>query len=108
MEMLSDKKIKIEKKKIDSEKVRKTYHTLKALADRTRLKIINVFLERDNEELCVTDMANVLDTTVAAASYQLKNLEESGFLERTRYGKTICYKLDTENSMIETLKDFLK
>jgi DNA-binding transcriptional ArsR family regulator len=62
----------------------------KALADPTRLKIIYA-LTRD--ELCVCDVANIIGSTVAAASHHLRFLRNSGLAKYRREGKMVFYSL---------------
>ncbi len=57
-------------------------------SDPTRLSIL--FLLSKNKGLCVTDLANILDVSVSAISHQLKILEDCGFVQGLKTGKTVC------------------
>jgi DNA-binding transcriptional ArsR family regulator len=62
-----------------------------ALADRTRLRILHALLVAD--ELCVCDVAHVLDMSVAAASHHLRKLRQLGILKLRNDGKMAYYSL---------------
>jgi DNA-binding transcriptional ArsR family regulator len=62
-----------------------------ALAERSRLRILHALLVAD--ELCVCDVAHVLDTSVAAASHHLRKLRHLGILKLRNDGKMAYYSL---------------
>lgn len=62
----------------------------KAMSDSTRIKILNLL---EAEELCVCDIASVLNMTKSAVSHQLKNLKEMNLVKGERRGKEIWYSL---------------
>lgn len=62
----------------------------KALADDTRLKIIYALSQA---ELCVCDVAALIDGTKAAASYHLRLLYNMGLADYRRDGKLVYYRL---------------
>jgi DNA-binding transcriptional ArsR family regulator len=62
----------------------------KALADPTRLKVIYAL---SLDELCVCDVANIIGTTVAAASHHLRLLRNLGLAKYRREGKMVFYSL---------------
>ena len=66
----------------------------KALADSTRIKIINVINE---SELCVCDIASILNMTKSAVSHQLKNLREMNLIKSRKQGKEVYYSLADEH-----------
>lgn len=63
----------------------------KVLGDPTRVRIMWA-LER--RELCVCDLANVLDMTKSAVSHQLGTLRRARLVKCRREGKTVFYSLD--------------
>jgi len=63
---------------------------LKALADETRLKIIEFLLEG---EKCVCEIFPYVKRTQSTVSIHLGNLEDAGILESRREGKKIFYKI---------------
>ena len=61
------------------------------LSGKTRFKIVKLLNEL--KELCVCDLAEILDTTVSAVSHQLKVLRQSGIVKSRRKSQTIYYSL---------------
>lgn len=61
------------------------------LSGETRYKLVKLL--HDLKELCVCDMAEILDTTVSAVSHQLKILRKVGVVLTRREGQTIYYSL---------------
>ena len=59
-------------------------------ADATRLRILFVLFE---SEMCVCDLAEVLNMTQSAISHQLKVLKQSKLVTNRREGKSIFYSL---------------
>lgn len=62
----------------------------KVLGDPTRAKII---WSLEQSDLCVCDIANVLNMSKSSVSHQLKTLREAGFVTYQKKGKTVYYKL---------------
>jgi ArsR family transcriptional regulator len=73
--------------------MRKLAKTLKALSDETRLRILNILLER---ECCVCEVMQVLDITQSRASRHLITLCDAGFLKFRRQGLWAMYSIDRE------------
>lgn len=63
----------------------------RALSDPTRIKIL--FLISD-KEMCVRQVAELLDMTEAAVSHQFRVLRMNGLVKRIRKGKEIGYRLN--------------
>jgi DNA-binding transcriptional ArsR family regulator len=72
----------------------------KLLGNTTRLKIL---LALSQGELCVCDVAHVLELTVAATSHQLKLLRDQGWLAMRNDGKMVYYRLRSEG-LLKALK----
>lgn len=68
----------------------------KVLGDSTRMKIISVLFEN---ELCVCDIAYVLNMTQSAISHQLRVLKSARLVKNRKEGKTVFYSLDDEHVM---------
>jgi|SRR5690625_338889 len=68
---------------------------LKAIADENRAKITYALSQED--ELCVCDIANILDVTVANASHHLRTLYKQGIVKYRKEGKLSFYSLDDEH-----------
>ncbi len=62
----------------------------KVFGDSTRIKILYVLHEG---ELCVCDIATVLQMTQSAISHQLRVLRQTRLVKTRREGKTIYYSL---------------
>ena len=62
----------------------------KVFADTTRIKILYVLLQ---SEMCVYDIATLLNMTQSAISHQLKILKQSKLVKSRREGKSIFYSL---------------
>ncbi len=62
-----------------------------AVSDSTRLKIIVTLADYD--ELCVSDLAAILDMSISAVSHQLSFLERAGIVNHVRKGKMVCHSL---------------
>ncbi|MDH5364554.1 MAG: metalloregulator ArsR/SmtB family transcription factor [Dehalococcoidia bacterium] len=79
----------------------------KALSDETRLRILNVLLER---ECCVCEVMQALDISQSRASRNLGILEDAGFLTARRDGTWIAYSIDwkTANRYAASLAKLLK
>lgn len=98
--MLKEKELQKVQKSFTEAKDR-TAFVFEALGDQTRLNIFRLLSRK--EGLCVTDVANVFAMSVPAASYQLKFLEIVGLVKRQREGKMICYKLQKEDPMVQSV-----
>lgn len=63
----------------------------KIFGDSTRVKILYALLEA--EELCVCDIASLMDVTQSAVSHQLRVLKNSRLVKFRKEGKTVYYSL---------------
>lgn len=63
---------------------------LKVFGDPTRIRIIFVL---GQSELCVCDIAKLLNMTQSAISHQLRVLKQARLVKARRSGKTIFYSL---------------
>lgn len=64
----------------------------RALADRARLKIVNL-LAQAGEPVCVCALVPALELTQPTVSYHLKQLAEAGIVIRERRGTFAFYEL---------------
>ena len=62
----------------------------KIFGDSTRIRILFVLFEA---EVCVCDLAQVLNMTQSAVSHQLKILKQNKLVKNRREGKSIFYSL---------------
>ena len=66
----------------------------KVFGDSTRIRILYALKET---ELCVCDIASLLDLTQTAVSHQLRVLKQSKLVKARRSGKTVFYSLDDDH-----------
>lgn len=89
---------------IDEEKVERVQQQLaeqnplevakifKALSDDTRIKI--AYAQSLEDKLCVCDVANIIGSSTATASYHLRLLKNMGLAKYSKEGKLVYYSLD--------------
>ena len=70
------------------------YDLSELFGDSTRIKILYVLFE---SELCVCDIARLLNLTQSAVSHQLRILKASNLVRFRREGKTVFYSLDDDH-----------
>ena len=63
----------------------------KVIGDNTRARILFAL---DSNEMCVCDIANVLNMTKSAVSHQLSVLRDERIVKCNRVGKEVYYSLD--------------
>ena len=78
--------------------MRQLIKTFKALSDETRLRILNILMER---ECCVCEVMQSLDISQTRASRNLSSLYDAGFLKFRRDGLWVLYSIDKETQAIE-------
>ncbi len=66
----------------------------KTMGDPTRMGIVAAL---DQSELCVCDLAFLLNMTKSAISHQLKTLRRANFVKSRRDGKVVYYSLKDEH-----------
>lgn len=66
----------------------------KALADETRLRILNLLMAR---ECCVCEVMRVLDISQTRSSRNLSILYDAGFLKYRKEGLWALYSIDRES-----------
>lgn len=66
----------------------------KVFGDSTRIKILYVLYEN---EMCVYDIANLLNMTQSAISHQLRVLKQNRLVKYRKDGKTVLYTLADEH-----------
>ena len=64
----------------------------RALGDETRLRILNVLLER--EETCVCELMETLATTQSNVSFHLTVLKNTGLIADKKIGKWMFYRIN--------------
>ncbi|MBN2186335.1 MAG: winged helix-turn-helix transcriptional regulator [Dehalococcoidia bacterium] len=84
--------------------MRDAVKAFKALSDETRLRILNILLER---ECCVCEVMQALDISQTRASRNLAALYDAGFLKLRKDGLWSLYSID-KDGMQEYLTDMVR
>jgi ArsR family transcriptional regulator len=66
---------------------------IKALADRHRLRIVNLLLRAGGEPVCVCEVQPLLGLSQGTVSYHLKQLVEAGVIKREKRGTYSYFSL---------------
>ena len=82
------------KQMADEDLLNKVAEFFKILGDTTRVKILFAL---DKNEMCVCDIANVLNMSKSSISHQLSTLRQNGIVKCRREGKEVFYSLDDEH-----------
>lgn len=84
----------IKKENLSQERIVELSKIFKALGDPTRLKIIHSL---SKEELCVCDIADLLEMNQSAISHQLRVLRDLRLVKYKKQGKSAIYSLDDDH-----------
>ena len=76
--------------------MRELLRSLKALSDETRLRVLNVILER---ECCVCEVMQALNISHTRASRNLSQLYDAGLLQRRKEGLWVLYSVSQEDML---------
>ena len=82
--------------------MRKTVKAFKAMSDETRLRVLNLILER---ECCVCEIMQALEISQSKASRHLSALYDAGFLKFRKEGLWSLYAID--DGMEDYLSDMV-
>ena len=75
---------------LDDDKIIDLSELFKMFGDSTRVKIINVLL---NKEMCVNDISSTINVSQSAVSHQLRILKGAKLVKYRKDGKEIYYSL---------------
>ena len=75
---------------ISTQRARQVAELFKVFSSETRVRILHAL---SDEELCVCDLAQVLEMTVSAVSHQLRSLRKTGLVEYRKDGKLAYYRV---------------
>ena len=84
-----------DKLKIAQKSFSRLSNVLALAGNEVRLKI--VFLLEEENELCVCDLADILEMTIPAVSQHLRKLKDANILQTRRNGQTIYYSLKEDH-----------
>lgn len=82
---------------LDADSATSLAHTLKALADPTRLRLLSIVASSEGAEACVCDLTEPVGLSQPTVSHHLKVLMDAGFLTRTKRGTWAYYALVPES-----------
>lgn len=85
---------KVREQQPDDEILYDLAELFKVFGDSTRIKILYSMFEH---ELCVNDIAGLLNLSQSSVSHQLRILKTSKLVKFRREGKSIYYSLDDEH-----------
>lgn len=71
------------------------YQVLSLAGNDVRMKIL--YLLEEESELCVCDLADILEMTIPAVSQHLRKLKDGNILQTRRNAQTIYYSLKEEH-----------
>ena len=89
-----EKVLKVKEKDLSPVEILNLADIFKALGDPTRVKILHALSQ---EELCVCDLAEVLEMQQSAVSHQLRILRNLRLVKHRKEGKMVFYSLDDEH-----------
>lgn len=104
--MLTQKELNKIKQSIKPDKNSELVLLFNMLSDKGRFLILKLLMEK--KELCVTELANVMESSISATSHQLRILETGGLIEKERDGQKICYKIKEDYNFIKKLQKILQ
>ena len=81
---------RVKKHILSDDKIFDLAELFKVFGDSTRMKIISALLE---EELCVCDIAMIINSTQSAVSHQLRVLKQAKLVTYRKSGKVVYYAL---------------
>lgn len=72
-----------------------------ALGEPRRCKIFRSFLTSDR--LCVSDISRIFKISMSLASQHLKILEITRLVKRQKEGRTVYFKANTDDELVQTI-----
>lgn len=80
---------------------------LDLVGNKNRLKII--YLLREDNNLCVCDLSDILNMTIPAVSQHLRKLKDAQLIQSRKVGQTVFYSLRAESTgILHSLLDHLE
>lgn len=93
--VIHEEKVKLVKgQMLDEDKIIDLAELFKVFGDSTRMKIICALLQ---EELCVCDLTNIIQSTASAVSHQLRILKQAKLVKYRKVGKVVYYSLSDKH-----------
>ncbi|MBO9128817.1 metalloregulator ArsR/SmtB family transcription factor [Bacillus sp. 165] len=82
--------VKVKESLPNEESLQNMADLFKILGDRTRTRILHALF---NAEMCVCDLAYLLDMTQSSISHQLRVLKQAKLVKNRKEGKVVYYSL---------------
>ena len=98
-------KVNVIKKKLDQKDFSNLLVLLKCFSDSSRIKIF--YALETYKEMCVCDLAEILNASVATTSHHLRFLKKNEIAKSRQDGKVVYYSLANEE-ILSAVQDFLK
>lgn len=76
-------------------------YAMQLLGDKTRFKIFKLLM--NEEDLCVTEIADSLGISLSAVSQHFRNFEIIGLVNKERISQKICYMLKNDDVLVKDL-----
>lgn len=80
---------------IETELIESKANIFKILGDLNRIKIVELLAHYN--KLCVYEISQFIDASVATTSHHLITLRNSGVITSEKYGKRVVYALDNQD-----------
>lgn len=93
---------------IESELIETKANIFKILGDLNRIKIVELLAHYN--KLCVYEISQFIDASVATTSHHLITLRKSGVITSEKHGKRVVYALDNQDvlNLLEVAKNISK
>ena len=79
---------------LEEDKAARLAQLFQAMADTNRMRIVSLLLEH---ELCVHDIATLLDMSQSAVSHQMRALRHMHLVKARKEGRHVYYSLDDDH-----------
>jgi len=76
------------------------------MSNPTRIKVLVTI--NQHRQICVSEIAEIVQISVSAVSHQLKKLESFGSVVKNKKGQEVLYSLNKKNHVVHCLYNFQK
>lgn len=91
---------------LDEEAAVELERLFQALADRHRLKVVNMLAQAEGEAICVCEFQEALGLKQSTVSYHLKQLIDAGVIAREQRGRFAFYSL--QPGVLDRIADLVR
>lgn len=103
--IIHPEKVDVVKNKLENKDLSDLLVLGKCFSDSSRIKIF--YALETFKEMCVCDLAEVLDASIATTSHHLRFLKKHGMAKSRQDGKVVYYSLANED-ILSAIRVFLK